>query len=78
MLRDNEFYVDLGERIFNLRESQRISRSELSKIVGISPKFLYEIEKGKKGFTVQVLKEIADALHISCDSLVWGGKKKRK
>ena len=40
--------------------------------VNISPKFLYEIENGRKGFTVQVLLNLADIFGTSCDYLVRG------
>lgn len=37
-----------------------------------SQKFLYEIEFGKKGFSVSILKSIADSLETSCEYIVRG------
>ena len=40
--------------------------------VEISPKFLYEIESGKKGFSSDVLCKIARTLTVSCDYIMYG------
>ena len=37
-----------------------------------SPKFLYEIEAGKKGFSSKVLYRLAKALNVSCDFILEG------
>ena len=38
----------------------------------ISSKFLYEIETGKKGFTVEILSKISKALCVSNDYILGG------
>lgn len=44
----DDFNIKVGERIEKLRKQKGLSREELAEMVGISSKFLYEIEKGKK------------------------------
>lgn len=64
--------IQIGERIRGLRENQHYTRDELSEIIDISSKFLYEIEKGRKGFSADTLCRIAEALSASCDYIMWG------
>ena len=48
------------------------TREDLAAVSGISPKFLYEIENGKKGFSAQTLSLLAKCLHVSCDYIMFG------
>lgn len=48
----NADYSEIGFRIMQLRNQQNISRERLADMANISQKFLYEIEFGKKGFSV--------------------------
>lgn len=44
-------------------------------MASISPKFLYEIEMGNKGFSAQTLSMIAKSLGVSCDYILFGNVK---
>ncbi len=68
----NADYSEIGFRIMQLRNQQNISRERLADMANISQKFLYEIEYGKKGFSVSILKSIADSLETSCEYIVRG------
>ena len=61
-----------GTRILQLRTEKRYTREQLAYMAEISEKFLYEIEFGKKGFSVSILKSIADSLETSCEYIVRG------
>ncbi len=63
---------DCGQRIRNMRESQKLSREKLAEMSSISTQFLADIETGKKGMTVNTLRKICDALKVSSDSIVFG------
>lgn len=65
-------YIEAGMRIRQLREKQGWTREDLAAVSGISPKFLYEIENGKKGFSAQTLSLLAKCLHVSCDYIMFG------
>lgn len=67
-----EIYKAAGERIKQLRKKKGYSRSEMSAVIGISGKFLYEIEQGKKGFSSDVLLHIANYLGTGCDYIMTG------
>ncbi len=66
----NEFREKCGKRILQVRIMRGYSREELSVLADISPKFLYEIEMGKKGCSSYVLSCLADALDVSVDYLL--------
>lgn len=65
---------DVGFRVRNLRESNCYTRDALAEKVDISAKFLYEIEMGKKGFTVEILYNLSRALDVSCDYILTGNE----
>ncbi|MBQ9926549.1 MAG: helix-turn-helix transcriptional regulator [Lachnospiraceae bacterium] len=65
---------DVGERIKLLRESNNYTRDGFAEKVGISPKFLYEIEMGRKGFSADTLVKISKAVSVSCDYIMLGTK----
>ena len=66
-------YKAVGERIRCLRENNSYTREVFAEKVGISSKFLYEIEMGKKGFSADTLWKISSALSVSSDYLLTGG-----
>ncbi len=65
-------YKVIGNRISNLRKDMGISRTELAQKAHISTKFLYEIENGKKGFTVKTLLNLATVLNADCNYILTG------
>lgn len=67
--------AQVGKRISELRKRQNHTREYLAERAGISSKFLYEIEAGKKGFSIDVLRKISEALNESCDYIVFGEKR---
>ena len=62
----------VGNRIRELREMHNYTREGMAEMVEISPKFLYEIESGKKGFSSDVFCKIARTLTVSCDYIMYG------
>ncbi len=67
-----EFNKSVGLRIAILRENIGFSREVLSGLAGISSKFLYEIECGKKGMSAYTLNNLARVLGVSADYLLTG------
>ena len=63
-------YARIGSVIRKTRISRGITIETLASRVGISSKFLYEIEKGSKGFSTKILCGLARELNVSCDYLV--------
>lgn len=64
--------TSIGIRIRELRESKKLSREALAEKIDISPKFLYEVETGKKGFSAEILCRLSKELSVSCDYIMLG------
>lgn len=64
--------AEVGVRIRELRDMQHYTREALAEKIGISSKFLYEIETGKKGFSSDILCRISRVLSVSCDYIMFG------
>lgn len=63
---------EAGVRIRQLREEKGYTREYLSRMADISPKFLYEIEKGSKKFSAETLYRLTEALNTNADYLLFG------
>ncbi len=60
----------LGKRIREERKKAHLTREILSEKADITPYYLGEIERGEKTPSLEVLVAIANALNVSCDSLL--------
>lgn len=69
---DNTLCKEAGLRIRTIRKTKGLTRDVLAEKAGISSKFLYEIEQGKKRFSAEVLCRIAENLDVSCDYIMHG------
>lgn len=65
-------YISAGKRIKKMRIKCGYTREQLAELANISPKFLYEIEIGNKGFSAQTLSMLAKQLNVSCDYILFG------
>lgn len=63
---------EVGNRIKMLREERNFTREELAERAEISSKFLYEVEKGRKGLSAHTLLKISRTLSCSCDYILTG------
>lgn len=64
--------TSVNDRILELRLGRGYSREELAEMAGISSKFLYEIETGRKGFSARTLYGLARALEVSMEYIMTG------
>lgn len=60
----------LGTRIREARLKKKLTQEQLSEKAGIGTYYLGEVERGVKTPSLKVFVEIANALDISCDSLL--------
>lgn len=65
-------YKSAGERVLLTRGMRGYTRETLAELAEISPKFLYEIETGKKGFSALVLHNLCKALEVDCNYIMTG------
>ena len=64
--------TEIGSRIREERKIKHYTRDVLANKVGISSKFLYEIETGRKNFSADILRRLAQELDVSCDYIMLG------
>ena len=69
------WYKKAGERILLTRLMRGYTREYLAEQASISPKFLYEIETGRKGFSAGVLHNLCIALDVDSDYILTGAEK---
>lgn len=62
----------VGKRIQDLRESRNYTREYLAEKIEISSKFLYEIEKNKRGFSSETLLKLSKEFEVSSDYILTG------
>lgn len=72
LIQMKKVYYDAGNRIRYLREKQHYTREQLAEMADISPKFLYEIESGQKGFSADTLVRLLEALDTNADYILFG------
>lgn len=65
-----EFNLKIGRKIMQIRKKKALTREYLAELADISPKFLYEIEMGKKGCSSYILYRISSALDVLPDFLM--------
>ncbi|MGN1318666.1 MAG: helix-turn-helix domain-containing protein, partial [Lachnospirales bacterium] len=70
MAENKEVNLVLGENIKNIRKKNSITREYLAELIGVSPRFLADVEGGKVGVSISTLKKICKALNVSSDYLL--------
>jgi len=67
--KDSEPWKSLGEFIKAQRELANLSLRQLSEIAKVSNPYLSQLERGMYKPSADVLKNIADALHVSTEAM---------
>ncbi|MCR5154692.1 MAG: helix-turn-helix domain-containing protein [Lachnospiraceae bacterium] len=65
---------EVGERLRLSREEKKMTRDDFSEAVDLSVQFYSEVEKGKKGLSVESLYRICEIHDISADYILFGEK----
>ena len=64
--------VEMGSRIRKQREFREMTREELAGHLGVSSKFVADIEYGQKGISIKKLYLLIQILDVSADYLLAG------
>lgn len=62
----------MGRRIRGQREAVHMTRAELAARLGVSGKFVADIEYGDKGVSIQTLYRLTQILNLSADYILGG------
>ena len=63
----------VGNNLRSYRTARGMTQEELAEKAGISTSFCANIERGKKGVSISILQDLADALGITVNHLVYAG-----
>ena len=66
--------MKLGDNIQKLRKDLKLSQEQLAEKVGISTTHMSHIETGNTKLSLQVFCDLASALHVSADDLLFDGR----
>lgn len=67
-----DFVKKFGERSQTLRKRRGISQKKFADLVGLDKTYISGIERGSRDPSLFALKNIADALHTTLESLFRG------
>lgn len=60
-----------GERLHHIRTQRGLTQSELAELVGVEQNHISHIESGRRMMSLPLLREIAKALRVSTDALLF-------
>lgn len=66
--------IEIGARIKQLRNAQKLSREKLAELSGYSANFIQEVERGRSGLSSESIRAISQALKTSADHLLFGDR----
>ena len=67
-------YYAIGQRVRRFRKAQNLSHEQLAEMVNISTTHMSHIETGNTKLSLQVFCDLASALHVSADDLLFDGR----
>lgn len=67
-------YYEIGQRIRKARKAHRLSQEELAAKIDISTTHMSHIETGNTKLSLPVLVDLAVALDVNCDELLFGSR----
>lgn len=69
-----DLIVEIGNRVRKTREYYKMTREQLAEKAHISPQFLVHIENGTKSMTSNTIFNLAKALTVTSDYLLYGSQ----
>ena len=63
--------IIIGKNLLKYRTENNYTQEELAEKVGISTSFYASLERGNKSMSLLVLRNLADALQVSTDALLY-------
>ena len=63
--------MEVGENVRLYREKAGYSRERFSELIGVSPRFIADVESGFAGVSLTTLKKLCEVLGVSADRLLW-------
>lgn len=73
-MQKKEINIQIGEQIRGARESCAYTQEKLAEIVGVTPQYISDLERGIVGVSIPTLKKLCIALNTSSDQILFGTK----
>lgn len=67
--------IAIGERIGQERKKLNLGRDKLAELVGVTPYYMGQIERGDRNMSLNTLDKISDCLHVTIGYLIDGKEK---
>ena len=67
---ESAYLAQLGERVRSWRNGRGMTRRTLAEASGVSERYLAQLEAGRGNMSVLLLRKVAQAMHVSLESLV--------
>jgi transcriptional regulator with XRE-family HTH domain len=67
---DRRFFIELGERIAQLRKEHGLTQAQLAELLGVSQQQVASFEAGRRRVTVSMLPALARALAVPIEALL--------
>lgn len=67
----DELNVCIGRNVMRYRIKRGMTQAELAEKIGVSTAFLSRVECGQKSMKIHTLYELAEALSVTCDALLY-------
>ncbi|MBQ8208898.1 MAG: helix-turn-helix transcriptional regulator [Clostridia bacterium] len=72
MNKKEQFLIDMGKRMANLRKGKNLSQEKLAEEAGVTAQMISNAERGVKALRPENLYKISTALDVSADYLLSG------
>ena len=69
---ENLDFIGIGKRIREKREGHKLTQEQLALAIGITGRYLYDIEKGKSVMSIDILYKISKILGVSFNWVLLG------
>lgn len=76
--KNKEFNIEVGRRIRSSREEAGLTRERLAEYVGITARFLADVECGRVGMSLPNMCKVCQVLGVTTDALLLGKQSRAK
>ena len=63
--------IRIGAQIRKARRNHGYTQEQLSELIGVTPQYLSDLERGRVGTSITTLRRICSVLHVSSDFILF-------
>lgn len=69
-----ELNMQIGDRVKRAREKSGMTQEQFAELIGRTPQFVSDLERGVSGISIETLRTICEKLCISSDSILFADR----